>query len=223
MSVLVLPADRQGEAGFSLTEVLVSVFIFAVIGTISVGLMSTSLNAREQNSDVLVQTGQIDLMRTLLREDLGQVVLRPVRTREGRRETFIFAGDADGLAGPFAAGGDGERVLLSLTRRGRANPGLLRPRSSLARVDYVLREGELVRRVLPYPDGANPAEASQTVLAAGLADVELEFLIGAAWTRRIGYRSGAVESALPRAVRLRYVAPRLGDMEHVVLTSEAGG
>lgn len=211
------------EAGFSLTEVLVSVFIFAVIGVISVGLMSTSLNAREQNSGVLEQTGRIDMTRTLLREDLGQLVLRPVRTADGRSEAFVFAGDADGVHGGTATQASAGITLLTLTRRGRANPGLLRPRSSLARIDYVLRDGDLVRRVLPYPDGGRAEAASESVLMAGLDAVELDFLVGAAWTPRIGLRPGQTEIALPRAVRLRYVTPRLGAMEHVVLTTEAGG
>jgi general secretion pathway protein J len=223
MTVSVAPLP-DGQAGFSLTEVLVSVFIFAVIGTISVGLMSTSLSARDRNGAVLDQTAQLDTARTLLREDLGQIVLRPVRDGSGRTDRAVFAGDASGVAGagPGLRDDDG-RTLLSFTRRGRANPGLLRPRSSLARVDYLLRDGNLVRRVRGAPDGSGPGEGAERVLVTGVTDVELDFLVGAAWMRRVSLQPGQRDVALPRAVRLRYTAPRLGAMEHVVLTSEAGG
>ncbi|WP_417487430.1 type II secretion system protein GspJ [Maricaulis sp.] len=212
------------QAGFSLTEVLVSVFIFAIIGSISVGLMASSLSAQEQNSDVLDQAAMLDTTRALLREDLGQVVLRPARDAEGRTLTALFAGDVDGVDrsrfGDDARSGD---TILTLTRRGRSNPGLLRPRSSLARVDYVLRDGNLVRRMMRHVDGSQPVDDGEIVLVAGVSDVELDFLVGAAWTRRVMLRSVQGEAGLPRAVRLRYNAPRLGSVEHVVLTSGAGG
>ncbi|MAC88106.1 type II secretion system protein GspJ [Maricaulis sp.] len=218
------PVQPSAQAGFSLTEVLVSVFIFAIIGSISVGLMASSLSAQEQNSDVLDQAAMLDTTRTLLREDFGQVVLRPARDAEGRTLTALFAGDVDGV--DRSGFGDGVRsgdTILTLTRRGRSNPGLLRPRSSLARVDYVLRDGNLVRRMMRHVDGSQPVDDGEIVLVAGVSDVELDFLVGAAWTRRVMLRSGQGEAGLPRAVRLRYNAPRLGVVEHVVLTSGAGG
>jgi len=222
MTICVAIPAGEKEAGFSLTEVLVSVFIFAVVGTISVGLMSTSLSAQEHNADVLEQTSMIDLTRTLLREDLGQLTTRPSRDTDGRTNNWVFAGDSDGLDVGLDARDRNSRTILSFTRRGRANPGLLRPRSSLARVEYAVRDGDLVRRLLPYPDGSADGAAAEIVLASAVDDVELEFLVGAAWSRRIGLRSGNAEGALPRAVRLRYSAARLGAMEHIVLTTEAG-
>lgn len=207
------------EAGFSLTEVLVSVFVFAVIGAISVGLMSASLAAQTQNGEVLATATGLDLARTLMREDMGQLARRLVRGEEGRPLRHVFAGDAAGLD----AGRDGERVILSFTRRGRANPGHLQPRSGLARVDWLLREGDLIRRVWRYPDGASAGEAIERVLIADVAEVELDFLVGAAWSRRISLVAGQAEHAFPRAVRLRYRDARLGPMEHVLLTPEAGG
>ena len=215
----IIPA-RQ-DAGFSLTEVLVSVFIFALIGLIGVGLMSTSLSARDQSSAVLERTARIDTARTLLREDLGQLALRPARDQDGRTAGFVLAGDVDGLSGPGVdAAGDGT-VILSFIRRGRSNPGMLRARSSLARVEYLLRDGDLVRRVLARPDGAGPHEAAQAVLVTDIEAVELEFLVGTSWTRRFGLRPGQRDVAPPRALRLRYRTPRLGEMEHVVLMAEA--
>ena len=207
------------ESGFSLIEVLVSVFVFAVIGGISVTLMSTSLNAQSVNRDALDRTGQLDRVRTLLREDAGQIVLRPVRDADGYRERTVFAADSDGidLAG---AGARDERIVLSLTRRGRANPGLLRARSSLLHVEYLVRDNSLVRRVRAHPDANLRTPDSESVLISGVSDVELDVLLGAAWTRRLQLVPGA-QTGLPAAIRLRYDWSGMGEMEHVVLT--AGG
>lgn len=207
------------DAGFSLIEVLVSVMIFAVIGTISVALMSASLTAQDVNRDALDRTAALDRTRTLLREDLGQIALRPVRDAEGYVQADIFAGDADGLTGV----GDNreERILLSITRHGRANPGLLRPRSSLLHVQYLVRGDSLVRRTRDYPDATSQTRIDEQVLLERVSDVELELLVGASWTRRL-HLPASGDGALPSAIRLRYHWPPLGEMEHVVLAAGGG-
>jgi general secretion pathway protein J len=207
-----------GEAGFSLIEVLVSVFVFAVIGTISVALLASSLNAQEINREALDRTGMLDRTRTLLREDLGQIALRPVRDGEGYRRPEIFAGSGSGLR--HAGAGEGERIVLVFTRYGRANPGLVRPRSSLVHVEYLVRDGDLVRRARDYPDAAPQTRIAEQVLAAGVTDVRIDFLTGAGWSRRALVAADG-QGALPRAVRLRYSLPPLGNIEHLLLTPEA--
>ena len=204
------------ESGFSLIEVLVSVFVFAVIGAISVALMSSSLSAQAVNREALDRTAQLDRLRTLLREDAGQIVLRPVRAADGAPERAVFAADDDGVRQTGNLARD-ERVLLVLTRRGRANPGLLRARSSLMRVEYLVRADTLVRRVRAYPDATARTQDSEVVLVSDVSDVELDVLQGSAWSRRLRL-TAAGEAGLPGAIRLRYDWAGMGAMEHVVLT-----
>ncbi|MBO6766426.1 type II secretion system minor pseudopilin GspJ [Maricaulis sp.] len=206
------------EAGFSLVEILVSVFVFAIIGTISVALMASSVGAREINSDVLERTAMIDRARTLLREDLGQIARRAVRDEAGYRDPWILAGAATGLA-DYETDAT-ERVLMVFTRHGRANPGLIRPRSSLLHVTYLIRGGDLVRRVRDYPDPGEATRITDQVLIAGGEDFTIEFLVGAVWQNRV-FLSQTGQGVMPAAVRLRYDLPPLGAMEHVLLTPEA--
>lgn len=208
------------EAGFSLIEILVSVFIFAVIGTISVALMASSVSARDINGEVLDRTAMLDRARTLLREDFGQIARRPVRDAAGYRDPYVFAGASTGLADYETD--RNERVLVTFTRRGRANPGLLRPRSSLVHVTYLVRDGALVRRVRDYPDPGETTRITDQVLLEGVEDIEIGFLVGSAWQNR-AFMSAEGQGAVPAAIRLRYDLPPLGEMEHVVLTPEAGG
>lgn len=207
----------RAEAGFSLIEILVSVFIFAIIGAISVALLSSTLNARSVNEDVLDQIARLDRLRSLLREDFGQIALRDVRG--GESDGLVFAGDRAGVTAMRPQ--SGEQVVLSFTRRGRANPGLVRARSSLLHVEYLVRGESLVRRVSDYPDLADATALSETVLLDQASDISLDFLAGTAWVRRAAVVSGAEGAGLPAAIRLRYTLPRLGDLEHIVLTSGA--
>jgi general secretion pathway protein J len=206
------------DAGFSLIEILVSVFVFAVIGTISVALMASSVSARDINRDVLARTEMLDRTRTLLREDIGQIARRPVRDAAGYREPFIFAGASTGLADPEAD--RNERVLMSFTRYGRDNPGLLRSRSSLVHVTYVSRNATLVRRVRDYPDPGETTRITDLIMLEGVEDLRVDFLVGAAWQNRAALAADG-QGALPSAIRLSYDMEPLGALEHIVLTPEA--
>lgn len=207
------------DAGFSLIEILVSVFVFAIIGSISVALLSSTLNAQEVNEAALERVASLDRLRTILREDMGQIALREVRGEDGASSAMVFAGDMNGIAGvPQLAG---ETVVLAFTRRGRANPGLVRPRSSLLHVEYLRRGEGLIRRVSEYPDAGSATPVSETVLLANAADIKIDYLSGAGWVRRAMIASGAGGASLPPALRLRYTLPRFGAIEHIVLTSGA--
>ena len=205
------------DAGFSLIEILVSVFVFAIIGSISVALLSSTLNSQDVNETALERVAALDRLRTILREDMGQIALREVRTEDGAGAAMLFAGDMNGVLPQQAD----ETVVLAFTRRGRANPGLARPRSSLLHVEYLRRGDALIRRAGDYPD-AGPATAfSETVLLANASDIEIDYLSGSSWVRRAMIAAGSPGAGLPQALRLRYTLPRLGAMEHIVLTSGA--
>lgn len=209
---------KRHESGFSLVEVLVSVFVFAVIATISVALLASSLTAQAVNREALDRTAMLDRARTLLRDDLGQLALRPVRDADGYRRDEIFAGSDAGLVRPQAAAD--ERTILAFTRRGRANPGLMRPRSSLVHVEYQVRGDALIRRASDYPDAGPQTRIAEQVLVEGIEDLQVDFLVGAAWSRRAAVAADG-QGALPQAVRLRYSLPPFGEIEHLLLTPEA--
>lgn len=207
-----------GRGGFSLVEVLVATFVFAVIAAVSVGLLTSSLNAREANETRIGALSEIDTLRTLLRDDAGQVVLRPVRQADGRVSPITFAGSIDGV--PGAEVERGETVILSLTRRGWANPGGAQSRSSLQRVDYVLAGARLDRRVTTYPDAAPATPVSRRAVIADGADIAIDFLYGTQWMPRAEARPGEASPNLPSAIRLRYTHAALGPLEHIVRLPE---
>lgn len=208
----------SARAGFSLVEVLVATFVFSVIAAVSVGLLTSSLNAREANETRIGALAEIDTLRSLLRDDAGQVVLRPVRQADGRVSPVTFAGSIDGVPGAEAE--RGETVILSLTRRGWANPGGMQARSSLQRVDYVLAGSRLDRVVTTYPDAAPATPVSRRTVIGEGADITIDFLYGTQWMPRAEARPGELSPNLPTVLRLRYSHPALGPLEHVVRLPE---
>lgn len=215
------------EAGFTLVEVLVSVLIFAVAAGIGTGLLTTSLRAKALQEAALDQAQAVERVRALLRDDLGQLVMRPARRADGSVEPYVFAGAADGADPLSLARSNEARDLLVLTRRGWANPGATRPRSTLQRVAWRLDGGTLQRAAWAYPDLARASEARTLDVLDGVSEVELEFLLGGTWRSDAFIAPAGDEESPglpPRAVRLSYVLDGVGPVEHLVLTpaSEQG-
>lgn len=209
------------EHGFSLVEVLAATAVFALVSALSVGLLMGALRTEEQGEAVLSDLSDVHRIAALLREDVGQIAPRPVRTADGLQDPRVFAADMEGTE-IVRTRSTGPREILVLTRTGWANPGRLQPRSSLQRVAWVLEEDRLYRRVWPYPDAARDTESRRQLLADEISEVELEVLQNGVWVNsaRVVASSEGV-TAPPDAVRLRYVLPGLGAMEHVVLSPAA--
>ena len=210
------------DGGFSLVEILVGLFVFALASTMAVAMLAVTVDGDAANADALERVDALDRVRVLLRDDLGQLVERPVRDENGFVRDYVFAGAEAGV--PQRAGRrDDDRVVLSFTRRGRANPGLMHARSSLVHVEYRIRDDQLIRRVYGYPDAATDSQVQDRVLVADLDGFELEFFLANGWSREaLLPLAQAGEGALPQAIRLGYTLAGFGDVEHLVLTPEAG-
>ncbi|WP_019960060.1 type II secretion system minor pseudopilin GspJ [Woodsholea maritima] len=214
-----MPSNPR-EAGFSLIEVLAAVFVFGLVSAMSVALLTQALRAKEVQEGVQGEMAQVQALRLLLREDMGQVVLRPYRASDGRFASAVFVGDIRGVDPARRARVNEAVEILTFTRGGWSNPGAIQPRSSLQRVSYLLDGDTLYRQAWLYPDVTPEAEPVRMVVLEGLEDLELEFLYANRWQDQAEILAlggtGQVSSSPPLAVRLRYTLPGLGAMEHIV-------
>ncbi|WP_306016088.1 type II secretion system minor pseudopilin GspJ [Oceanicaulis sp. MMSF_3324] len=218
---------RRQEAGFSLVEVMAAVMVFALISSISVGLLTTALRSKETSEAVMAELAAIQRVQALLTEDVGQMVLRPVRDEDGLTDQRVFALDARGADPLNPAREDEPREILVLTRTGWANPGGLQPRSGLQRVAWIYDGVRLWREASLYPDLAQGAAPVRQLIADNVTDLQIEALMTGVWSGAVEVRPGRNGEAAgqpPRAVRLSYVQASLGEMEHVALspTAEVG-
>jgi len=152
------------DAGFTLVEVLIAIFIFSLI---SVGTMTTltdSLQAKEATKDRLDEMADIEAARALMKSDFANLVLIPTRDNYGGQDQYMLSGGLD--------------TLISFSRSGRVNPGGLEPRGDLQRVSYVFENGQLIRRALTQ---ANPVPLTPTIdriIFTDLTIVSVEFISG---------------------------------------------
>ena len=139
------------DDGFTLAELLVSLFIFGLLSAAGVALLSFSVRAQEAADARLGDLADFRRAGALLAGDLAQAAPRMVR-------------DATGTARPAFHGVGGEQggVALAFVRRGWENLDDT-PRASLQRVEYSVADGRLERRAYPRLDGAAPLPATTVV------------------------------------------------------------
>lgn len=161
--------------GVTLPEVLVALLIFSFIAAASVYTLRLGVDARDQLGLADKELRQLQLSRTLMKEDLSQLVFRLVRDEFGERSPFSFSG-GDGII--RGRTNSDERLLLAFVRNGWTNPDAVMPRSVLQYVEYLERDDMLIRRIRPYLDDARGADRSERVLFDNLSGVYFEFSRG---------------------------------------------
>jgi len=165
------------SSGFTLLEVILSLFIFSlivsgVIASLRIGLLSSEqLRERDQN----LQNYQV--LRALLKDDLNQMVPRITRDEFGTPELSPFAG------GDFANNRNfdsDERILLRFVRGAWRNPAYREPRSELQFVEYLYKGDQLIRRARFFLDEAPEPQSTGTrierVIMKDVSSLEIKFL-----------------------------------------------
>ena len=167
--------QSQSQKGVTLPEVMISLLIFALIASASVYALRLGVDSREQLGAADDQLKKLQIARTLIKEDMAQIVSRQVRDEYGGITSAAFAGGQTVFAGRAE---DDEKILIAFTRGGWLNPRAASPRSALQHVEYVFKGSAVIRRTRVYLDEAPNAETAERVLFDGVEDARAEFLIG---------------------------------------------
>jgi general secretion pathway protein J len=171
--------------GFTLVELMVALFIFALVAAAGVGLLTFSVRSQAAATVRLDALAKVARMNALLGNDLAQVVPRVSRNRDGQSVRAFIGSD-----------GATEGVVMGFVRAGRSNVGN-QPRSSVERIDLVLDGGRLERRAYPMIDGTTAG--APTLLADNVTAVALRYRDKDGWRPRWDVSRA---DAVPRAVEL---------------------
>jgi len=132
------PPGRR--TGFTLIEVLVSVFLLSVLSAFAYGTLSYVGKSREITHTSFERTRALQLAVHALVTDFEQLAPRPVREPVGDASQPALS--ADSRSGN----------VVTLTRGGWPNPVGL-PRGTLQRVTYRIDNGTLIRQYTTVLDG----------------------------------------------------------------------
>jgi general secretion pathway protein J len=152
------------RAGFTLIEVVIAIFIAAVMFAIGYRTLSQAMIDREALNTSQLRVNEIQRGIRIVAQDFAQVAWRGARDTQGNGElqAAISANDRD-------------NTLVTFTRNGWSNPvGLQRPAEE--RVRYRFIDGSLVREHWQSVDPALNGEPLQRVVLTRVKSVEVRFL-----------------------------------------------
>ena len=150
--------------GFTLVELLVALFITAILFAMGYSALSQALTSRKQVDEQAERLSAVQQAMRVMAQDFELLQARPVRDLlgTGYQQPLVLNQNAlNGLGAASSSAASSGAVttsaaqqglaLLSLTRGGWANPAGL-PRSEMQRVSYLLRDDKLLRQYLPDLD-----------------------------------------------------------------------
>lgn len=156
--------ETQNQTGFTLVELIISLFIFGMLAAAGVGLLTYSTQAQAVTAERLEGVAAERRLTAILTNDLAQAVARISR-------------DITGAPEPAFRGGQGP-VLLRYVRAGWSNSNAA-VRSGVQRVEWRLNQTKLERVTRPLVDGA--ADAEPIIMAENVERVALRFRNEGAW------------------------------------------
>ena len=152
------------EAGFTLVEVLISLFIFALISAGTMGAMVQTFAAKDRLNLASEELADIAAFRSIVRADMNALTLRPMRDGVGGTENFLVA-----TQNPAE-----NSAILTFSRLGRSNfTGA--PRGQVERVRYLFRDGQFIRETLLHENPAQRDGWTGRVILDGLEDVDVTY------------------------------------------------
>jgi general secretion pathway protein J len=156
--------STQAQEGFTLVELIISLFIFGMLAAAGVGLLTYSTQAQAVTATRLEDIARERRLTAILTSDLAQAVPRVSR-------------DLNGVSEPAFRGGQGP-VILRYVRSG-VSGSEASARSGLQRVEWRIEKGRLERITRPLLDGA--ANAEPISMAENIERISLRFRNEGVW------------------------------------------
>lgn len=163
-----MSARAPRDGGFTLVEALVSLFVFSLISAGCVGMLIQSVRGQERLNGAQLVLRDIQMTQALLAADVSQLAPRRVRLSDDQY-TPRFAGGLETSAMAFV------RASAALdTESGVA--------TALTYVEYVVRDGALIRRTRNAIDPLAETALSERVLLRDLDNAKMTFYDGVTWS-----------------------------------------
>ena len=148
------------QHGFTLLEILIALFIFAILAALMANALQTMMRAMSGVERQAGQLRQLQFALLVLSRDIEQAVNRPIRNAGGQEE-LAFIGTHD---------------TVTFTHMGTAHDADGVAKSAMQRVQYMFANGELSRLIWPVLDRAPATLSQRRLLLEKLDEVRFEYL-----------------------------------------------
>ncbi len=189
-------------SAYTLLEIMIAMFIFAILATIVTTSISTMLIAREKNMAKVERLSQLQLAMSIIERDIEQIIDRPI-TNEIGLESEAFVNDRD-LS----------RQYIEFTRMGFINPLLQNQRSTLQRVAYEFKDKQLMRITWTALDRMEDNQ-QQRILLEQIQTMKWRFLDKQNHFYDIWPPTTHLQNDLPQAVELTLTLEDWGTLQRL--------
>lgn len=166
-----MTATRCSQAGITLVETLIALFLVALMATSGAVMLSQTMRGARQIDDRSQETQALEIALAMIREDLAAFADRPSRSDGSQDPASRFEG--------YPVRFDG-RILL-LVRNGWSNPEGQARRGDLQRVEYLFEDGALIRRSWAAPDAGPGTPVAEQRLIEGLDSLAVRYGRQSVW------------------------------------------
>lgn len=221
---------RKKHKGFTLIEVLIALFIFAILAILTMRGVQTTLDAKHKSKVALDALSELEIAYTVMQEDIEQIVNRnAIEPRGGLKLAFLTLIDNQSSVGDRAGLKDKYGYnRLEFTRMGRSTSLLKNKVSSLQRVAYFQNEDKLIRHSWRQLDATSNTFVDKRRLLSNLEKFELYFVDSYGrktpnWQLKPALRNpnpSQPSMELPRGIIVNFSIKQYGNIEWVFSLSE---
>ncbi len=195
--------NKHPEAGFTLMEILIALFIFTILSVLLVGALHNVIGIEHRTEENAERLHSLQRALLIVSRDIEQAVNRPVLSASGREEP------------PF----QGDKNQMMFTHAGFANPTGAARQSTLQRSGYAVKGNTFVRISYNVLDQAQKTRPHQSILLNNITDMYFEYLDKEGRFHPDWPLPGKKEEKLPRAVRIYLTIPNWGKMSQLYVIS----
>ncbi len=196
--------------GFTLFEILIAVFIFAILGTLAGLTLHTVIKTHGRLSTIDKALMAIQVGEVLIRRDISQIIDRPITRANGMTQQAVMSYQNNGII---------------FTAFGRRDPNFIEKASYLVRIAYVQQGDQLVREVWPVLDPtANTSTPTPKVVFTGVQNFQIQYvdqnnrLVNYWPEQNQSYASNSKRKpqSLPKAIMVTLTLKRWGRMQRMI-------
>lgn len=199
---------RRGAAGFTLVELLVAIFVFAIVSAIAMGGYNELVKQSGIASAGAARTRAVQAAVQRLVLDFTSLEPRAVREPLGDSVEPALRSDARNT-----------ETIAEFTHSGWSNPAGV-PRSTLQRVSYKLEDQKLMREYWVVLDRTLTGEPQRAELVSRVKRMELRFMDGnRSWHEQwppLGYSAPDAPQLRPIAVEITLELEDWGEIKRIV-------
>lgn len=151
---------RLLQTGFTLIEILISLFIFTILSLIMAHAMHTVFTTQTRTHENAETLAALQFALSLFSQDIQQAVDRPIINAKSTSENAFL----------------GSATQVTFTRAGWANPDGQFARSTLQRTGYLFEKNNFTRQTWPALDQTEKTLVNQRILLSNIEDLHFEYL-----------------------------------------------